>query len=233
MDKKIVNVYIDWFNLYHALKTHIKNWKNSWEKELQWCNLYDLCKSYLKKGERLWEIYFFTADSWDKDTKQRWKTYFRALNEHKINIIKWKYNRITRTFIDKMKVLLFKLWVDIWDEELNKYLPKILRYCTYEEKRTDVNIAVKIVEDAFLWKYDKAFIMSWDSDIIPAIQSVKKNFDNIKFTTFRIVWTKWQLIKNMCDENIVIWYKEMKKFKFPDNITAKNGDIINIPSEWK
>jgi len=32
----------------------------------------------------------------------------------------------------------------------NKFLPKFLQYQTYEEKRTDVNIAIKILEDAFL-----------------------------------------------------------------------------------
>jgi len=76
----------------------------------------------------------------------------------------------------------------------NKFLPKFLQYQTYEEKRTDVNIAIKILEDAFLWKYERAIIMSWDSDIVPAIESVKKNFPKIKFTTLWITWTKGQLI---------------------------------------
>jgi hypothetical protein len=52
--------------------------------------------------------------------------------------------------MDKMKVILFKLGINIDEENQNLYLPKILKYKTYEEKRTDVNIAIKILEDAFL-----------------------------------------------------------------------------------
>jgi len=65
-----------------------------------------------------------------------------------------------------------------------------LKYQTYEEKRTDVNIAIKILEDAFLKKYDRAIIMSGDSDIVPSIESVKKNFPETLFTTLWIVGTK-------------------------------------------
>ncbi len=231
--KKVVNIYIDWFNVYHVLKNNINQSSKPWEAELKWCNLKSLAESYLQEDEKIWKIYFFTADSWVKETKNRWIIYQKALNEQNIIIIKWKYSNITRTFIDKMKVLLLKMWFNIWNDLLEKYYPKRLIYKTYEEKRTDVNIAIKILEDAFLWNYDHAIIMSWDSDIVPAIESVKRNFTDKKFSTLWIVWTKWQLIKKLCDYHEVIWYNKIKEHKFDDDIELKNWDIISIPKEWK
>ena len=194
MSKNKVNVYIDWFNVYHVLKNHIKKNNQPWEAELKWCNLRSLSESYLGENEELWDVYFFTADSWLPKTKKRGIIYQNALNESNVKIIKWKYNKITKTFINKMKVINFVLSIVIPKPIKNKFLPKFLQYQTYEEKRTDVNIAIKILEDAFLWKYERAIIMSWDSDIVPAIESVKKNFPKIKFTTLWITWTKGQLI---------------------------------------
>ena len=233
MNKKRVNVYIDWFNVYHVLKNHINKKSNSWEPELKWCNLKSLSESYLKEGEELWEIYFFTADSWVKNTRKKWINYQKALNEFHVTIIKGQYSNITKTFINKMKVLQFLLGIDIWNNDKNDYIPKRLKYRTYEEKRTDVNIAIKILEDAFLWKYDKAIIMSWDSDIVPSIESVKKNFPEKSFTTLWIVWTKWQLIKNKCDSHEIIWYKKMKEHRFDYEIETSKWEVLRIPEEWK
>jgi len=233
MNKKRVNVYIDWFNVYHVLKNHINKKNDSWEAELKWCNLRNLAESYLKENEELWNVYFFTADSWIKETKKRWINYQKALNEHNITIIKGKYNSITKTFINKMKVLFFLLGIDIWNQDEKIYIPKRLTYRTYEEKRTDVNIAIKILEDAFLWKYDRAIIMSWDSDIVPSIESVKKNFPEKLFTTLWITGTKWQLIKNRCDSHEIVWYKRMKKHRFDYEIKTSKWEVLSIPEKWK
>lgn len=230
---KRVNVYIDGFNLYHVLLKNIKEWTKPWESDLKWCNLRSLVESYLQSDEELGKIYFFTADSWIPETRNRWIIYQKALNNEGIDIIKWKYSNISRTFVDKMKVILLKMWFDIWDDGIEKYYPKRLMYKTYEEKRTDVNIAVKILEDAFLWKYDNAIIMSWDSDIVPAIESVKKNFTDKKFTALWLVWTKWQLIKNLCDNHEIIGYNKMKSHRFDTEITLKTGEKISMPNEWR
>lgn len=229
---KKINIYIDGFNVYHVLRNNIDHWKPQWEAELKWCDLKSLCSSYLKADEELWEIYFFTADSWNADTKLRGRAYQQALNESGVTIIKWQYSFITKTFMNKMKVILFKLWLKVVWNEID-YLPKILKYKTYEEKRTDVNIAVQIVEDAFLGKYDKAIIMSWDSDIVPAIESVKNNFPEKQFMTLWIIGTKWKLIKDKCDTHEVVWYKKMRAHMFPEEIPTSKGVTLEIPKEWR
>lgn len=46
----------------------------------------------------------------------------------------------------------------------------------HEEKKTDVNIAVRILDDAYDDRFDKAIVVSGDSDLVPAIQSVYTRF---------------------------------------------------------
>jgi uncharacterized LabA/DUF88 family protein len=52
--------------------------------------------------------------------------------------------------------------------------PREFTYRTFEEKQTDVNIALSIFEGGLLDRYDKALIFTGDSDIAPSIIRVKK-----------------------------------------------------------
>ena len=47
---------------------------------------------------------------------------------------------------------------------------------TAEEKRTDVNIAVQMVDDAYQNACDQFVLISGDSDLVPAIHTVKRRF---------------------------------------------------------
>lgn len=49
-------------------------------------------------------------------------------------------------------------------------------WIAHEEKETDVAIAVQLVADAFLNAYERALIISADSDLAPAIRTVSKHF---------------------------------------------------------
>lgn len=76
-NKKIVNVYIDWFNHYHSLLKKInEKWSNR-SNEYKRCDLRKLAQSYLSEDEKLNKVYFFTALSerdkpnlLEKDTKR-------------------------------------------------------------------------------------------------------------------------------------------------------------------
>ena len=43
-----------------------------------------------------------------------------------------------------------------------------------EEKQTDVNLALWLVREAFRSKYDEAFLVTQDSDLVPAVSLVKE-----------------------------------------------------------
>lgn len=47
---------------------------------------------------------------------------------------------------------------------------------THEEKRTDVNIAVYMLDDAYRDRFDRAVLVRGDSDLVPALQVVRRRF---------------------------------------------------------
>ena len=114
---------------------------------------------------------------------------------------------------------LVKSWIQL----------RFLQYYTHEEKKTDVNIAVKIFEDAYLNDYDKAYIISWDTDIIPWIEAVKNNFPTKKFTAIIPVKAKWKWISKVCGDRILMTEPEIKASLFPDEIIKSDWTKIVKP----
>ena len=45
-----------------------------------------------------------------------------------------------------------------------------------EEKETDVHIGLKMLEDAMDGEFDRALLISADSDLVPVVRSVKRRF---------------------------------------------------------
>ena len=58
----------------------------------------------------------------------------------------------------------------------NNYIDALLTRPDYEEKMTDVNIAVQLLSDAFDDRFDTAIIVSGDSDLTTPIQRVRERF---------------------------------------------------------
>ncbi|MBR2082614.1 MAG: NYN domain-containing protein [Elusimicrobiaceae bacterium] len=60
----------------------------------------------------------------------------------------------------------------------------------HEEKLTDVNIAIYLLEIALKNTVDEAVIVSADSDLIPAILAIKRNFPGKKSPCFHLFPTQ-------------------------------------------
>lgn len=151
MTKK-VNVYIDGFNFYHALQNKIRDKNSKRIKKYQRCNFKKLAEQFLKKGEKLQKVYFFTAYATrDPETKKRHESYNEALRKSGVDVILGKFNKITRTYREKKNTLIDIKFLK--DENINckeECVVKTMTYATFEEKETDVNIALKILEEGLL-----------------------------------------------------------------------------------
>ena len=97
------------------------------------------------------------------------------------------------------------------------------QWITHEEKQIDVNMALQILDDAYNDKYDVAFIMSGDSDIVPAIKAVKRKFPDKKFLAVlpRLQAKKSRAIISATDSIIYLSNGRIKKHKFP----KEEGDL--------
>ncbi len=138
-----VIAYIDGFNLYHGLR-------DAGLKDSRWLNLQGVCVSLLRPDEQLELVRYFT--SWVKGNPvkaARQTVYVDALRARGGLEIDFGHflSNTARCF----------RCGNVWKKN--------------EEKKTDVNIAVRLLEDASDDRFDTAIVVSGDSDLVPPIES--------------------------------------------------------------
>lgn len=101
---------------------------------------------------------------------------------------------------------------------------------TYKEKGVDVRMAVDIVSGAFYNTYDKLYVVSSDTDLIPAIhitQGKKKVVTYVGFSMKPSV-----ALTDECDEIRVISAQDIKKC-FSKPITVNRFDDVAPPKRTR
>lgn len=140
-------VYVDGFNLYNG----IHDWSG---RRLLWLDLVTLAQSF-RPDQRLVGVRYFTASVLNNPGAQsRQAHYIDALTSrhpHQIEVVKGRYQ------VKPMKCLSCG---DTWT--------------SYEEKETDVNLATRIVTDAFAGNCDTILIVTGDSDVAPAVRAAHR-----------------------------------------------------------
>lgn len=147
-------VYIDGFNLYY------RGLKNTPHK---WLDLKTLSKTILDETHKIEGIKYFTATVSGKTDLHKplnQQIYIRALEKH-IPEISVHYGH----FLSNIA------WAMLANSTDKQEFVKITKT---EEKGSDVNLAIHLLNDAWLDKYDCAVIISNDSDIAEAMNLVKQ-----------------------------------------------------------
>lgn len=211
-------------------------------KKLFWKKYYrldykKLSNLFIWHNEKLVKVVYFTAYFFkDKSWVQRHKTYVKALNHLWIIPIFWKYQEVEKTFKNKnwtniisyiLNSFIDNLLNSLWKEKIFGIPNKII-YKNFEEKRTDVNIAINILQDGLDNIYDKCFIISWDSDITPAIKSIKKRYPEKEFIALLPPGAKAHTMQGICDQSIEITEDNLIDSQLSDII-----DGIEKPEDWK
>lgn len=156
MDQYRVISFIDGFNLYHAIATFTR-------PELQWLDLRKLSQAFIRpKSEILANV-----------------LYFSALADH----MSLPMQKAQQAYIDALKLRKVIPVLGCFKQKA-----RICPNCKYkwnsnEEKETDVNIASSLIDLAYRDTFDRAIIISNDSDLVPAIRLVKKRFPHKRITT--------------------------------------------------
>lgn len=159
---KRVIFYFDGFNFYNGLKDKSKIepiWKNYY-----WLDLVKFCNSFLSQEHNLIKVKYFTAPPRDDKQRSKQSAFLSAnklLNSDFIEVINGKYlNKEVKCKICKSS------------------------FIAQEEKRTDVNIALSMIMDCVLDNTDILILISADSDQIPTIQTVLKEFPDKKIKVY-------------------------------------------------
>lgn len=204
MDKKRrVYAFIDGFNLYHSIADLPIN------NHLKWLDLHKLISNTLNSTEELQRVFYFTAFTiWDGNKKARHKIYIKALEKTGVETI---YGRFSKTSKRTLK-----------GEEVK----------VQEEKETDVNIAIQMIKYAFRDEYDRAFLLTADSDQVPTIKMIRSDFK--KEVKLLIPFNrKADELKSNSDFHQSISIDLMEKSQLPSRILLADKKELRRPDNWK
>jgi uncharacterized LabA/DUF88 family protein len=146
MSKIRVACFIDGFNVYHAID-------ELRAEHLKWVNLRSLMECFIDPAaHEIVSVFYFTAHAeWLIDPCARHKEYVNALRHYGVT-------PVLGSFKDK---------------------PARCNGCgatwtAHEEKQSDVNIAVYMLGEAARDQFDQAFLVTRDSDLVPAVRLVRE-----------------------------------------------------------
>jgi len=98
---------------------------------------------------------------------------------------------------------------------------------------TDVNIAVEMIADALDDKYDVAFLITADSDLVPAIKLIKKIYPQKRIVVCFPPKRHSSSLSQIADFSLSIFENRFSNSLLPDPIILKNGYQLRKPVEWQ
>ena len=199
-----VAAFVDGFNLFHALDA------NPDFHKFKWLNLSKLARSFVKQEDEIAAVFYFTAyATWAPQKVEKHKNYVRALELEGVKPVFGEFRR------------------------KDKKCPKCGKvYSTFEEKETDVNIALKLFQTAIADLYDTALIVSGDSDLIPALEAVKQTFPDKKIIVVIPIGRHAEALKQTAHAHMKLKVKHLQTCQFEDKI-RKDSLVLIRPPSWK
>ena len=194
-----VSCYIDGFNLYHAIH-------DLGRPHLKWVDLHALGKTMLRDEETLAGVTYFSAfATWLPSPYARHRKYVAALEANGTK-------PVMAHFKDKYRFC--KRCGHSWK--------------AHEEKETDVRLALSVLEDGYDDLYDRAIIVSADSDLVPVIEQARRRFVS---KTYYVAAPPGQFsaargLMRTCHGYFEISSQRVERCLFPQYVTDDDSVII-------
>jgi hypothetical protein len=203
-------VYIDGFNLYYrALKGGPH----------KWLNLAALAKLLLDPGDTVEVVRYFTARvsarAGDPDAPRRQQILFSALAT--VPNIEIHYGHFLAKTKRRPLVANPTKFVEIHDTE---------------EKGSDVNLAVHLLNDGWHGRYDVALVLSQDTDLVEPLRMVSHDLGK----KVGLVWLDGRR-PNSELAAASSFVRHLKKShlaaaQFPNPVLKSDGSQIHKPTDW-
>jgi uncharacterized LabA/DUF88 family protein len=194
--------YVDGFNVFHAVDGNCP--------EFLWLNYRQLAQQFLNPGDILELVVYFSAYAqWNLDDWQRHREYVAALQSVGIEIVLGKFK-----------------------ETHPKCRLCHREYLSHTEKQTDVNIALRVVQDAILGLYDRAIIASADGDLVPIWRTLGRLNLPQRVGILMPIGTQHTTLEQACHFTLYMHKSHLRKAQFPDEHPAPGRSPIKKPAEW-
>jgi uncharacterized LabA/DUF88 family protein len=203
-----VVAYVDGFNLYFGLKA--KGWKKHY-----WLDLNGLATSLLKPGQTLAGVHYLTsrirANGRNVADMQRQSDYLDALATLPSLTIHYGH------YLQKSRRChsCGAQWMD------------------YEEKMTDVNIAMQLLADAFDDHFDTALVISADSDLTTPVRQVRARFPAKRVIVTQPPGCNSVQLAGAATAAFTISETKVRQSQLPAAVTTASGYVIHRPAHWR
>ncbi len=204
-------VYVDGFNLYYGCLK---------KTPYRWLDLKSLFSNLLGDSHVIHKIKYFTALVTDRkgDEKSRLnqKYYLRALED----------------FIPEIEIHYGHYLTHTVKAKVANPPPEFIDIFKTEEKGSDVNLALHLLNDAWLDNYDCAVLVSNDSDLVESMKLVKKHHRKKLGLIFPNTNPKRQPSRQLCEHADfikTIRHTVLANSQLPIKIP---NSIITKPKNW-
>ncbi len=210
----ITNVYIDGFNLYYRAVQRTR---------FKWLDLRRMVEQMFPNDE-VREIHYFTApihpQTGDVKAPQRQQTYWRALRTIpglRLHMGSFRAREITRPVVERRA----------------REPAAFATVRGYQEKRSDVNLAARLLLDACKGRYEQAVVVSNDADFVTPLTYVRDELNlriillnpDVRGRTQRQLAESVSLVKNLRRGNL-------RSAQLPERLTDEQDGVISKPAEW-
>lgn len=194
-------VYIDGFNLYHAID-------DLREPHLKWLDLWSLSEKLLRGDQQLVAVKYFTAyATWRHASYRRHQRYVAALQARGVTPVIGRFKAKTVQCHAKCRQT----------------------YMTHEEKETDVNIGVHLMSDALKNRFDRALIISADTDLNSAVALARAEAPGKRIA---LVAPPGRMGRNSA-ALFEVTKGKVRKSLLPAQVELDDGRTIIRPSEYE
>jgi len=168
-----------------------------------------LAEHIVRSDDTIVAIYYFTTFvNWKPDSVRRHKEYIKALRSENIKDVRGRFlkKRVRCHVCGKS-------------------------YKTREEKQTDVNIALRMLYDAVEDNYDRAIIVSGDTDLVPVIETIHALMPDKEVGVVFPLRRYNNSLEKAADFAKTMTEKMLSRCQFPDELKIGNT-IIKRPDSW-
>jgi uncharacterized LabA/DUF88 family protein len=179
--------------------------------KFRWLNVKKLVESLLLPHQELLDVKYFTSRVNNNPEKQKRQS----------------------TYIEALESVDIKIYYGNYQDSSTECKRCGHNWRTAKEKMTDVNIATKIMVDAFRNEYDMAMLISGDSDLTPPIKEVHNLFKDKRVFIAFPPKRQNSSMKLVAKGSMTIGRKKILAAQFDDEVISKSGYVLRIPKEWK
>lgn len=197
--------YIDGFNFFHAID-------DLYDTSLKWVSYWQIAQMIQNRNESIEFVKVFSAQPHFKP----WKVtrHNEVIKATESEGVQWILGEFTKSTLKCKKC--------------NR------KYRNWEEKQTDVAIGVTLVHDCLMGLVDVVYLVTADSDIIPAIQLIKSHAPDIQIVSVSPPGRgQSRKLEKLSHRTARVTPGQLYDCRMPERIVGLDGKTIAVrPAEY-